>query len=323
MEGRRIDDRRPMEIDLSEANIQDSQLQMIFAVCHPAIPAEAQIGLALRILCGFGIGEIAAAFLTNKETINKRLLRAREKLRTEKIKIEFPGAAEMGQRLQPVLRTLYLLFNEGYYSAGQDQTLRKELCLEAMRLAFLLTGDPGTNKPPVNALLALMCFHASRFEARISPGGETILYDDQDDDLWDKELIARGEYFLNSAARGDEVTKYHLEAAIAYHHSVREDSRQKWDSILQLYDLLLQIEYSPMAALNRVYALSRVKGKAQALIEAQQLPLAGHHLYHVLLGELYSPLDNDRAIASFTTALTLAHSAADKKIIAGKIRNCC
>jgi RNA polymerase sigma factor (sigma-70 family) len=312
-----------LEIDLSDANIQDSQLQMIFAVCHPSIPAEAQIGLALRILCGFGIGEIASAFLTNKETINKRLLRAKEKLRSEMIKIEFPRPAEMSHRLEPVLRTLYLLFNEGYYSAGGDRSIRKELCLEAMRLTFQLTENPGTDKPPVNALLALMCFHSSRFEARTGAAGDTILYDDQDDGLWDKDLIARGEYFLSRATHGDGPSKYHLEAAIAYYHSARQDTREKWENILQLYDILLQIEYSPMTALNRTYALSRVNGKAEALIEAQKLHLAGHHLYHVLLGELYSPRDNEKAIASFTTALTLAHSAADKKIIAEKIRNCC
>ena len=156
------------ELDLSPQNINDSQLQMMFAICQPVIPVEAQIGLSLRILCGFGIDEIAEAFLSNKETINKRLFRAREKLRQEKIKIEFPGPSEIDARLDTVLTTIYLLFSEGYYSISQNQTLRKDLCLEAMRLCTMLTEHENTNQPRVNALLSLMYFHSSRFDARIN-----------------------------------------------------------------------------------------------------------------------------------------------------------
>src|ERR1700712_4475984 len=166
-----------IDIDLSGKNIADSQLQMMFAICQPCIPPEAQIGLSLRILCGFGIEEIADAFLSNKETISKRLFRAKEKLREEKIKIEFPGEAEINKRLETVLTTLYLLFNEGYYSLSQNITLRKDLCFEAMRLNFLLVENKSTDKPAVNALLSLMCFHASRFEARTNQRGENVLYE--------------------------------------------------------------------------------------------------------------------------------------------------
>src|SRR4051812_2148044 len=155
------------EIDLSHQNINDSQLQMMFAICHPSISPEAQIGLSLRILCGFGIEEIADAFLTNKETINKRLFRAKEKLREEKMKIEFPKASEIDLRIGTVLRTIYLLFSEGYYSESQNETIKKELCFEAMRLCTMLVENKTTNKPEVNALLALMCFQASRLDARI------------------------------------------------------------------------------------------------------------------------------------------------------------
>jgi len=134
------------EIDLSTQNINDSQLQMMFAICHPSISPEAQIGLSLRILCGFGIEEIADAFLTNKETINKRLFRAKGKLREEKIKIEMPDVSEIDERLINVLRTIYLLFSEGYYSESQNQIIRKELCFEAMRLCTMLVENPSTNK---------------------------------------------------------------------------------------------------------------------------------------------------------------------------------
>jgi RNA polymerase sigma factor (sigma-70 family) len=173
------------DIDLSPQNINDSQLQMMFAICHPVIPPEAQIGLSLRILCGFGIDEIADAFLSNKEAINKRLYRAKEKLREAKISIAIPNEQEIDQRLTPVLTTIYLLFNEGYYSESTNKTLRKDLCLEAMRLCTMLVENKQTNKPAVNALLALMCFHASRFNARINKNGEPVLYDDQDTSLWD------------------------------------------------------------------------------------------------------------------------------------------
>jgi RNA polymerase sigma factor (sigma-70 family) len=142
-----------IEIDLSPKNINDSQLQMMFAICHPSISPESQIGLSLRIICGFGIEEIADAFLTSKETINKRLYRAKEKLKEEKIKIELPNLSEIDARLEPVLTTIYLLFNEGYYSVSQNKTLRKDLCLEAMRLCTMLVENKYTNKPQVNALL--------------------------------------------------------------------------------------------------------------------------------------------------------------------------
>lgn len=315
-------DLEALEIDLSAENIKDSQLQMMFAICHPAILPEAQIGLALRILCGFGIGEIADAFLTNKETINKRLLRAKDKLRAEQIKIEFPGKVEINKRLETVLTTLYLLFNEGYYSASNNSALRKDLCLEAMRLTHLLIENEETNTPAVNALLSLMSFQSSRFEARMDQSGEVILYDDQDTNLWNKELITQGAYFLNAASKGDQLSTYHLEAGIAYWHTHKADTKEKWENILQLYNHLIQLEYSPIAALNRTYALSKANGKAEAIIEAEKLQLVNHHLYHLLLGELYTGIDNAKAKASLEQALKLTNSTADKKIISQKIVLC-
>ena len=307
------------EIDLSPQNISDSQLQMMFAICHPAIPPEAQIGLSLRILCGFGIDEIADAFLTNKETINKRLFRAREKLREEKITISLPAQSEIDARLANVLTTLYLLFSEGYYSTSQQQTLRKELCLEAMRLCYMLVENPYTNKPPVNALLALMCFHASRFDARVSDTGEFILYDEQDTSLWNQELIRKGAQFLQRATTGNIISTYHLEASIAYWNTRKEDTVEKWENILHLYNLLLQLKYSPIAALNRTYALSKVKGKREAIQEAEKLKLVTNHFYFTLLGELYSGIDNQKAKMNLEKAIALARTSSDKQTIQKKI----
>jgi RNA polymerase sigma-70 factor (ECF subfamily) len=307
------------EIDLSPQNIIDSQLQMMFAICHPSITPEAQIGLSLRILCGFGIEEIADAFLTNKETINKRLYRAKEKLREENIPIELPNLAEIDDRLAVVLATLYLLFSEGYYSISNNRTLRKELCFEAMRLCYMLIENKHTNKPAVNALLSLMCFHASRFEARLNKDGEMILYEEQDTSLWDADLISKGGYFLNLSASGSQLSRYHLEAAIAYWNTQKDDTKEKWENILQLYNRLLQMQYSPIAALNRTFALSKANGKEEAIVEAEKLHLTNNHFYFTLLGELYTGIDNSKAKQHFEQALALAKTNTDKHTIQVKL----
>ena len=308
-------------IDLSDKNITDSQLQMLFAICHPSISTEAQIGLSLRILCGFGIEEIANAFLLNKETINKRLYRAKEKLRLEKVKIEFPPEEDINKRLETVLTILYLLYNEGYYSESQDSVLREDLCKEAMRLTHLLIENEQTNQPAVNALFALMCFHSSRFPARKNENGEIILYQDQDESLWDHELITRGVYFLKQASQGIKISKYHLEANIAYWHTIKADTKEKWENILQLYNRLLQIEYSPIAALNRTYALSKANGKQEAIAEAEKLDLRDNHFYFTLLGELYTGIDNEKAKQLFQSGFSLAKTQADKQTIQKKMEN--
>jgi RNA polymerase sigma factor (sigma-70 family) len=307
------------EIDLSAQNINDSQLQMMFAICHPAISQEAQIGLSLRILCGFGIDEIAEAFLTNKDAINKRLFRAKERLRDEKIKIEFPSASEIDRRLTTVLTTIYLLFSEGYYSVSQEHTIRKELCLEAMRLCTMLVENENTNKPEVNALLSLMCFQSSRLEARVTEHGALILYEEQDTRLWNAALISKGAYFLNCSAKGNKISKYHLEASIAFWNTQQADTKEKWENILQLYNRLLWIEYSPVAALNRTYALSKAKSKQEAIVEAEKLKLNDNQFYFALLGELYTSIDNKKARSNFEIARSLAKTNADKQAIQKKI----
>jgi RNA polymerase sigma-70 factor (ECF subfamily) len=308
------------DIDLSGKNIYDSQLQMLFAICNPSLSIEAQIGLSLRILCGLGVEEIANALLTNKETVNKRLLRAKEKLRNEKVKIELPSESEINNRLDTVLTTLYLLFNEGYYSESQDKVIREDLCLEAMRLTYLLIENEQTNSPPVNALLALMCFHSSRFEARKNYNGELILYYEQDESLWNKELISKGVYYLHEASAGNTLSKYHLEAGIAYWSTIKADSAEKWEAVLGLYNQLLIMEYSPIAALNRAFALSKVKGKTEAIAEAEKLKLENNHYYFALLGELYRDFDNEKARMIFQKALSLAKTQSDKYTIEKKIK---
>lgn len=306
------------EPNFSEENITDSQLQMLFAVCNPIISPEAQITLALRILCGFGVKEIAAAFLTNKSTINKRLVRAKDTFRKRNIDLSFPSNQNLDDRIDSVLSIIYLLFNEGYYSTSSEKNLKKELCVEAMRLNFMLIANESTNLPRVSALMALLCFHSSRFTERINKLGEVVLYDDQDKSNWDVTLIEKGTNYLNKSAKG-RVTKYHLEAGISYWHTKFADSKDKWENILQLYNQLLQIEYSPVAALNRTYALAKANSKEEAIVEALKIDLSENHLYHVLLAELYYGINKKKQLEHLKIALRLVHTNAERKIIENKL----
>lgn len=312
----------PGDLDFSQQNIKDSQLQMLFAICAPSIASEAQIGLALRILCGFGIDEIAEALLSNKDAINKRLFRAKTRLRTDGLTMDLPSDSEMVRRLDNVLHILYLLFNEGYYSRTDNQILRKDLCLEALRLALILADYEKTNRPKTHALIALMCFHASRFDARQAndpgmPG--LVLYEEQNEGLWDKELIHRGMHFLDRSASGNEISSYHLEARIAYWHCMKEDSREKWEDILRLYDQLLLVNYSPGVLLNRIFALYKVHGPHAALKEAENLRLENSHFYFLLLGELYKTVDRDKARFNLQKAHSLAKTRTEREGIQKKI----
>src|SRR5699024_7733930 len=263
--------------------------------------------------------EIADAFLAKKGTIKKRLYRAKKTLREKQVSIELPDESEIDERLEIVLLTIYLLFNEGYYSVSQDTTLRKDLCLEAMRLCNMLVENKPTNRPQVNALLSLMCFHASRFEARMNKNGELILYEDQDTNLWNADLIRKGEYFLDCAASENTISTYHLEAGIAWWHTRKADTKEKWENILQLYNRLLQMEYSPVAALNRTYALFKARGRQEAIAEAEKLQLDDNHFYSALLGELYTEVDKDKAKQYFQRALSLAKTETQKQTIQKKI----
>lgn len=314
------DSSETFEIDLSDSNIKDSQLQMLFAVCNPIISKEAQIALALRVLCGFGIEEISNALLSNKSTINKRLVRAKETFRKNNISLTFPPEKELPIRLNNILSILYLLFNEGYYSPSSEKTIKKELCIEAMRLLYMLLNNKASNQPEGNALMALFCFHASRYDARINGNNEPISYDEQDKTKWDHKLIQKGELYIKKSSIGNRLTKYHLEALIAFWHTrIAFDNKEKWENILQLYNQLIQIEYSPITALNRTYALAMVYGKEAGLKEALKINLNKNHFYHSLLAELYNGLYPKKEIRHLKLALELAETKKDKNLILKKL----
>lgn len=309
-----------MNIDFSDKNIADSQLQMLFTICHPSITTEAQICLALRILCGLGLNEIADAFLSNTETIHKRLQRAKTKLYQERIKIGMPDEKVIDQRLESILHTIYLLFSEGYYSESNNSIVRRELCIEALNLTYLLLGNPLTNNHSTNALMSLLCFQASRLDARKSDKGHLILYDDQDRRLWDTEFIEKGFHYLQQASKEKITSTYYLEASIAYWHTVDNQNPNKWTSILKLYDALLTVNTSPIVALNRIWAFSKVHGNVTAINAAKELDLKTNHFYFILLAELYRQLDASKSIDYLTKALSFSKTDTEKEMITKRIR---
>lgn len=302
--------------------IEDSQLRMIFACCHPSIPFESQLALTLKVLCGLSVHEIAQAFLTQDETIAKRIYRAKEKIKQENIKLEAPVENELKQRLESVLKTLYLLFSEGYTSSHPDVLIRQDLCEEAMRLCILLTRNPVTNTSSANALLALMCFQASRFDSRIRDDGSITLLKDQDRTHWNQALIGKGQYYLEISGRGEEVTEYHLEAALSACHALAKTFDQtNWGQIVYLYTLLLDVKSSPVLALNRAIAIGYHESPERGIEELLALTeLRNNHYYHTALGDFYTLCDQKtRALHSYENAIELTESKKELQLLYKKI----
>ncbi|MBK5284073.1 MAG: sigma-70 family RNA polymerase sigma factor, partial [Bacteroidia bacterium] len=272
----------------TDGEIKDSQLRMMFACCHPAISQEAQITLMLKTLCGLSVREIGNAFLTKEDTISKRLFRTKEKIREENISLDYPGADVMSARIDAVLKTLYLLFNEGYSSSHPEKLIREDLCEEAMRLTLLLSENPKTNRPQTNALLALMCYHVSRFNTRLDDKGLIILLKDQDRTQWNKFLIDKGNEYLSLASKGEMIHDFHIEAAVSsVHANAKSFEETDWKLILTLYDSLLSSTNNPMVALNRCLVLGEVEGYEKAIEELKKMKdLSENCHYNTSLGEM-------------------------------------
>lgn len=305
-----------------EEEIQDSLLRMIFACCHPSIPEESQIAMSLKTLCGLSVNEISKAFFTSEDTIAKRIYRAREKIREEKMVLEVPATDTLPLRLEVVLRVLYLLFNEGYNSSHQDNLIRKDLCAEAMRLTHLLTQHPSTNFPVANALLALMCFQSSRLLSRIDANGNIVTLKYQDRSNWNVSLIQKGRDYLDRAAEGTSFTMYHLEAAIAgLHSSAPTFGATDWLTIYDLYKILYSINPSPVIALNKAIASSYAVSNESALELLKEIRgLEKHHLFHAALGEVYQGLEEiSKAKQHFLLAISLTESKAEQNLLTQKI----
>jgi len=305
----------------TKEEIEDSQLRMIFACCHPAIPYESQIALTLKTLCGLSIAEIASSFLTSQEVINKRLYRAREKIREARIVLEAPALAALPGRLEAVLHVLYLLFNEGYNSSHPDQLIRHDLCEEAIRLCVLLTRNPTTDTPDARALLALLCFQASREDARTRPDGSIVLLKDQDRSQWNTALIERGKYYLETSTSDGAPSTYHIEAAIAGSHSrARTFEETDWKSIAMLYNLLYQMKPGPIVALNRAIAFGYSESPTAGLNALRKITgLNDHYLYHAAMGDFHALNGNEsEAFHCYQSAEQRAVSPVQKKLLAMK-----
>lgn len=310
----------------SETEIADSQLRMIFACCHPALKEEDQVALTLKTVSGFGVAEIAHALLTNEAVIQKRLYRAKQFLKDNHISLDIPSGRELNSRLLMVYTVLYLLFNEGYKSQQPNEVIRKDLCVEAMRLCLLLAEHRAGKHPTTFALFSLMCFQASRFESRIDENNSIILLQHQDRNTWNKALIQKGYEYLNLSSQGDELSVYHLESAIAAEHCMAHIfAATNWQRMLQLYDMLLEQKHTPLVILNRAIVLWQLNETAAALHEIWQIAaieqlLRSHYIFSLVLGELYLQLGDEHNAGKFLQqAMDLTTSLAEKKLIASKL----
>src|SRR5579863_1767744 len=289
-----------------EDEIKDSQLRMIFTCCHPALPMAGQLALTLKTLCGFNIAEIAAAMLTTESNINKRLYRIKEKIRNEEIPFTVPA----GHQLLPRV----------------DAVIRQDLCLEAMRLAMLLTEKPVTSSyHPVYALLALMCFHSARLDARIDTNNSLIVLEEQDRSRWNRELISQGLQFLSRSSGGDQVTAYHLEAAIAAEYCLAPDfPSTNWTRIHNYYTELEKLKPSSVIRLNLAIVTGKTDGPHAALRLLHNLEqnraLDNYYLLDASLGEFYQELGlNEEARAYFRRAQEQTRSPAIREVLEKKI----
>jgi RNA polymerase sigma-70 factor (ECF subfamily) len=308
--------------------IQDDRLRLMFACCHPLIPVEAQTALALKTLCGFSPGEIAAAFLTTEAAIAKRLTRARQRIQEQGIPFEIPAGPELSGRLDGVLQILYLFFNEGYKASTGDSLVRAELCHEAIRLGMLLARHPATCRPRTHALLALMLLDAARLPARTDPEGNVLRLREQDRSIWDRAMIARGLQHLGESAAGEELSEYHVHAGIAACHCTAPDyASTNWTRILSLYDRLVELNDSPVVALNRAVAVANVHGPAKGIEAvhaiAARKQLEAYYLYHSVLAEFESQLQHYADAAEhLRTAIHLTEVRSERNFLLARLRDC-
>lgn len=311
-----------------DSQIEDSQLRLMFACCHPELARENQIALTLKSLGGFSSAEIARGLLVPDETIKKRIQRARRQLEEAGIELTVPAAAELPARLDVVHQCLYLMFNEGYAGSQGELSIREDVCEEAARLCHLLAQSTTTRTPATCALLALMLFHAARFGARVDRQGRVLLLEDQDRSRWDRDLIRAALDWLDASAEGQTITSYHLEAGIAWLHcSAPSFEATNWRAILRHYDALVRLDPSPVCRLNRAIVIAQMEGPAAGIREIE--PLVGHpalrdyHLIDATLGELHRRAgDFAKAIEHLRRARAATLSSPEQELLSRRIELC-
>jgi RNA polymerase sigma factor (sigma-70 family) len=325
---RLMDHESPNDAVFGEQEIADDRLRLMFACCHPVVPAEAQAALALKTLCGFGVAEISRAFLTTEAAIAKRLTRAKQKIREARIPFEIPAGEELARRLDGVLQSLYLLFNEGYKASSGEKLVREDICEEAIRLTGLLAQHVAGNQPKTHALLAVMLLNAARLPTRVDGEGNLLRLQEQDRSKWDHATIARGMFHFAKSAAGDEITEYHLQAGIAGCHCVAKDYQSTdWPQILSLYDRLIEFDDSPVIALNRAIVVANIHGpeaglEAVAAIEDLE-KLDSYYLLYAVLGEFEASLNNSKAaVGHFRKSLELAEIKSERMFLSKRLLAC-
>jgi RNA polymerase sigma-70 factor (ECF subfamily) len=305
--------------------VADQQLALIFMCCHPALPHSASVAITLKMVCGFGVEEIARAFLTSETAITQRLVRAKRMIREEALRCEVPDPRQLDERLGAVLEVLYLLFTEGYAATAGDSLIKHDLCAEAIRLGKLLAENSITSTPECHALLALMLFQAARLPARTDALGDLLLLEEQDRSLWDQSKIHLGLLHLQEAARGDHLSTYHLQAEIAAMHSTTEHAAETdWENILHLYDLLCEKLPTPVALINRAVAIAQVRGPAAGLKALKAMPVDTQVERYPFLdaaeGEFHRRLGNFAdAEISFRKAQEFARTEPQQRFLMRKI----
>ncbi len=310
----------PLDEELLGDGLRDDELRMIFMCCHPEIPRDASVALSLKTAGGFSVREIARAFLTEEPTIAQRLVRAKRQIRDRGLSFELPRGDEVKRRLTAVLEVLYFIFNEGYTAHEGEDLVRRDLCVEALRLVCSIASS-SIAEPRVHALVAVMAFQAARLPARVDALGDLVLLEDQDHTLWDRELIDLGFHHFNLSMAGDEVSEYHVQAAIAGKH-IQESP--DWPAILSLYDQLWEMNGSPVVALNRAVAVAKVRGPAEALTAIEPLianpALREYYLLLAVRGHLLLELERRaEAAACYTAALECRCSEPERRLLRKKL----
>jgi RNA polymerase sigma-70 factor (ECF subfamily) len=304
----------PGEPDVEE-QLRDDELRLVFMCCHPAIPGDSRVVLSLKIAGGFHVREIARAFLASDEAIAQKLVRARRRIREQQLTLEMPRGEELRERLDSAMEVIYFMFNEGYGAHEGEDLIRTDLCFEALRLGHLIATS-SIDSPRVHALMALMALQAARLPARTDEAGDLILLEEQDRSRWDQELIAVGFHHFDRSMAGDEVSEYHVQAAIAATHARTID----WPLILHLYDQLFAMNPSPVVALNRAVAIAKVRGAAEALASIESLSLPGYYLLLAVRGHLLLELGRrEEAAACFNEALACRCSEPERRFLRRKI----